>query len=416
MLIATKLNSFDKFLFFILLLAFLHAVLRISYDSSLSLYRIFVPVVLLFFLFFYKKSLIPFIILVLLLIYNFLVSYFYCDCYKNYLRFSLHYISIFNVFIIIHYLMNKINFYQIYNFMYKFFLVIIFIAVLEIIFGFSLPNVGQYTDGSVSSFFWTQNEFTTAQLGLLPLILVLEKRLYIKVPLIGLILYMAYFINDSKIGFIGMVIAILVYSLGKVLQKNRYLSVLFLLLIILLVVVLSILPIGEININFRNDALTLSELLMEPINRIITLTPYEIDGGSIFGRTNAAIFGLMNLFDSYMFGIGIGNSYTMLTMSEYSVSSAESMHNLPLQLLVENGIVVLFLYLFLIYYFLKIFFEQRINDYKFIQLIAIPTFMIGSLSSSGGIFSNYYFITCLFIIILLNKNTLNNQTKLKELQ
>ncbi|MFW2552960.1 O-antigen ligase family protein [Aliarcobacter butzleri] len=170
-----------------------------------------------------------------------------------------------------------------------------------------------------------------------------------------------------------------------------------------------------LSINFRNDTLTFSELLIDPINRIITLTPYEIDEGSIFGRTNATIYGLINYFNSNMLGIGIGNSYTMLTMYEYTVASAQSMHNLPLQLLVENGIIVLFLYLFIIYYFFKILFQQKINDYKFIQLIAIPSFLIGSLSSSGGVFSNYYFITCLFIVILLNKNTLSNQTKLKEL-
>lgn len=415
MSIVTKLSSFDKFLFFILLLSFCHVVLRMNYDSSLSLYRVFVPILLLIFLFFNKKSLFPFVILLLLLIYNFLLSYLYCDCYENYLRFSLHYMSIFNIFMIIYYLMNKVDFYQIYSFMYKFFLVMILIALLEIIFGFSLPNVGQYTDGSVSSFFWTQNEFTTAQLGLLPFILVLEKRLYVKVPIIVLILYIAYFINDSKIGFIGMLIAILFYSLGKVIQKNRYLPILFFLLIILFIVFLFIVPIEEIRINFRNDTLTFSELLIDPINRIITLTPYEIDEGSIFGRTNATIYGLINYFNSNMLGIGIGNSYTMLTMSEYAVTSAQSMHNFPLQLLVENGIIVLFLYLFIIYYFFKILFQQKIDDYKFIQLIAIPSFMIGSLSSSGGVFSNYYFITCLFIVILLNKNALSNQTKLKEL-
>jgi len=282
------------------------------------------------------------------------------------------------------------------------------IAIFEIIFNFRLPNVALYYDGSVSAFNWTQNEFTTAQLGFIPFLLVLEKRLYIKIPLITFILYLSFFINDSKIGFIGIFIAIIIYILKSFFIKNKYIKLIVLGILILLIPILIIIPYNEIIIHFRNDEISLFNLFIDPIIRIFTFTPYLSTGGSIFDRVDGAIYAIINLIDSNMFGIGIGNTYTMLQTDTYKLATAESIHNLPLQLIVENGIFMLFVMIYLIYYFLKLLWKQTVNEYEMIQLIAIPSFLIGSLSSSGGIFSNYYFIVCTILIILLNNKVNQN--------
>ncbi|RLA83866.1 MAG: hypothetical protein DRG78_03120 [Epsilonproteobacteria bacterium] len=401
-------KRFELFLFFILSFSFMHAVLRLSSTSPISLYRIFIPIILLIFMFQYKKSLIPFMILSFLLLYNFLLTYFYCGCYKHYIQFSFHYISIFTIFLIVYYLLEKIKFSKIYNFMYSFLIFMLIIAIFEIIFNFRLPNVALYYDGSVSAFNWTQNEFTTAQLGFIPFLLVLEKRLYIKIPLITFILYLSFFINDSKIGFIGIFIAIIIYILKSFFIKNKYIKLIVLGILILLIPILIIIPYNEIIIHFRNDEISLFNLFIDPIIRIFTFTPYLSTGGSIFDRVDGAIYAIINLIDSNMFGIGIGNTYTMLQTDTYKLATAESIHNLPLQLIVENGIFMLFVMIYLIYYFLKLLWKQTVNEYEMIQLIAIPSFLIGSLSSSGGIFSNYYFIVCTILIILLNNKVNQN--------
>lgn len=401
----------NDFLFFILILSFMHAVLRIDYTSSFSLYRVFIPITLIFFIFNYKKSLLPMSIIFILIIYNFILSYFFCACFNKYIIFSLHYISIMNIFIIMIYLKDNVDFNTMYKFLYKFLLVMLAISVLEILFDFKLPNVGQYEDGSVSVFHWTQNEFSTAILGFLPFLLVLEKRFFVKYSLIIFILYMTFFINDSKIGFIGMIIAIFIYSFKSLLNINRYYKLLLPLFVIVLMMIISLTTFDDIIISFRNDNVALVDLMIEPINRIITLNPYENDTGSIAGRTNAAIYAIKNLLDSNMFGIGIGNTYVMLMMPEYKVTSAESIHNLPLQLLVENGFIVLFLYIIIFIYFIRLLLKDNLRDYEYIKLIAIPSYLIGSLSSSGGIFSNYYFIACLILIIIMDKKYNNQITR-----
>jgi hypothetical protein len=137
-----------------------------------------------------------------------------------------------------------------------------------------------------------------------------------------------------------------------------------------------------------------------PISHILTLTPFEDTGGSVSTRANAIIYALLELKNSDFFGIGIGNTLVMLEKPEYMLKSAKSIHNLPIQLLVEHGIWILFIYIYLLYLFVKLLIKQNLKDIELVVYIAIPSIFIGSMGSSIGIFANYFLFVCIFLMIL----------------
>jgi teichuronic acid biosynthesis protein TuaE len=315
---------------------------------------------------------------------------------------TLHHISILNIFLITYYFVRANNSYKFYNFLKFFAIFSIIIAILELIFNFRLPNTAIYFDGSVSAFNWNQNELGTALIAFVPLLLVFEQSKTFKMTLIFIFIFI-FFINDSKLTLIGLIVGLFFYFLKNyILDLNKFIKVIFVLLVPFTISILIVLPYDQIIIPFKNYNISLDGLLIEPLKKIINLEPFPDFGASIQTRANAIIYGVIELKNSYFLGIGSGNSLLMLGKPEYSLKSAKSMHNLPIQLIVEHGIIILFLFIAIFINFVKLLYKQNLSKVKFILFISIPTIFIGSMSSSVGIFSNYFFLSSLFFIILLN--------------
>jgi len=315
----------------------------------------------------------------------------------------LHYISILNIFLIVLYIYNIKGFDTIYNILYKFLLLSIFVAILEIIFEFRLPNTAIFYDGSVSAFNWNQNELGTILLSFTPFLLVLDKTKN-KFILILFIVYIVY-INDSKLVLIGIIIAILLYIIKKnIFEVNIYLKYIALYLSVFILILLFFLPYDEIYVSFRDYDISLYTLLGIPISHILTLTPFPDIGGSDTTRANTIIYGITELINSNFFGIGAGNSLLMLEKPEYMLKAAKSMHNLPTQLVVEQGIFILIIYIYVFILFFKLLIKQNLTNIQLIVLISIPSILIGSMGSSIGIFSDYFFFASIFLMTIEYKN------------
>jgi hypothetical protein len=394
-------NEIKKnFYYYLLFLSFLHAVLRLNETSSFGLYRLLMPISLIMLAFAWKPSKYFSYLFIIVIFYNFIISLLYTNNLFHYSIMTLHYFSIYNIFLITYYLYEKDGFQKLYNFLNNFIYLTLCIAILEIIFNFRLPNTAVYYDGSVSVFNWNQNEYSTILLSFVPLFLVYQKNLFVKLIVMSTIIYIVY-INDSKLVLIGIFIALVLYNLKKnILEINVLIKYLMMILLFLLFVMLFFIPYDEIYIIFRDYNISIYELLGVPISHIITLTPFIDNGGSNVTRANAIIYGLLEFKNSNFLGIGMGNTLVMLEKPEYVLRSAKSIHNLPIQLFVEHGFIMLFAYIYMLYIFMKLMIKQNLDSIEMVMYVAIPTILIGSMGSSVGIFSDYYFFVSIFLILL----------------
>lgn len=147
------------------------------------------------------------------------------------------------------------------------------------------------------------------------------------------------------------------------------------------------------------------------------LTPSNVPQSSNQTRINLIINGLLIFCKAPIFGIGAGNiPYYMQNFSMYSTQYGEwlilQIHNLWLEILISYGIVFflafLFMYLSLIYYFLKNIKNNiiKVRGYLFFLI----SFIIGSISSSCNL-TKEWFVLIFFITLIeiklnarLNKN------------
>ena len=152
---------------------------------------------------------------------------------------------------------------------------------------------------------------------------------------------------------------------------------------------------------FRDYSISVDELVFDNIKRIITLDLIEGNGGSMMDRTNAIIYGLMELRRSKFFGIGWGNSVTMLAMPEFHLATAKSMHNIIMQFLVEFGFLAIFVYYKIVRWLISA--VKRINENHFFiaKIVFAISFIFISSQSSVGILSNYYTWIVFFYVFLI---------------
>jgi len=404
-------NIWFVFFQFVLLLAFTHSVLRVSPESSISLYRVFAPITLFILALSYRRAMFPLIITALISLNSLVLTFLYCQCFKHYAVFVIHLLLLLNIYLIVSYLKDKVGFYGVYKYFLMFFISSLILAYTELFFHFNLPNVAVYTDGSVSAFNWNQNELSSALISFLPLLLVFIDSKLLKYSLVSTLLFLFY-VNDAKVALIALLAGVFIY-LFKIhfLRFRGFVNVFIFLLFILIgiIVFLSYYQESGVLISFRDYQMSLSELIYIPILSILNLVPLDDFGGSIDTRVNAIIYALIEFKKSYFLGIGIGNTLTMLETPEYFLKSAKSLHNFPMQILVENGFWIIIIYLGMFVYFVKLLFCKLQDKYQLLHLVAIPTLLLGLVGSSVGIFSNYFVWASMFLICLTSGDRVNDK-------
>jgi hypothetical protein len=250
----------------------------------------------------------------------------------------------------------------------------IVLAIFQSATNFQFPNTNYV--GTINIFYWVDNDFSAALAAFIPILLIDKnhRNLNRLLALIGIVI-IAY--NGSRIALLSMMVFVLFILVNRV----KWLGfVLFLLGTLLAFIVLR---------EFTLGGDSLYQLIVDPIKHIVTLTPYA-GGGSIYDRTNALIFGIIELLRSWGFGIGPGNTTRMLEeIPEYLLPTAQSMHNFLAQIIVEYGWLMIFSFLYLGHRILK-------NWKRALIFVYLITIGVASLSQSVGLFSNYYFFVAVF--------------------
>lgn len=378
------------FIYFLITLSFFHSILRPDPDSFISVYRLMIPFIFLFvylpgFKHFNKETM----LLVLIFIWNITTSYLFYHNIASFLVFYMHILSIFSVYISVKVLKLKSKEFSIsfYKFLDYFTIATIILFVLQYFIRFEFPNT---VPGRLCLFYWTENELgmSLAIMGPLYIFKYLEgKKLWdlLKTAAICLILY----VNDNKLSMIGIFVAFMTYILFAFIRRIREKRIYLIITVIVGFLLCAVLFAWNPIIRFRDNSLGLRFIILEPVIRIVTLSPYRL-AGSIYDRTDAIIYGLMELKRSYLLGIGLGNANVMLTLDRYALATAKSMHNFLAQMIVEMGILGIFFYIKIFIGVLKGITQSVVGNINLIRLLYLTSFVFISMQSSAGIFSNYF--------------------------
>ena len=217
------------------------------------------------------------------------------------------------------------------------------------------------------------------------------------------------FVNDAKLTMIGIfvaVIGLLIFKIytTKLFPRHVNWRVFLLMLIAIIIAFIAAIIFFNPTLVFRDYHISIYDLLLNSVINIFKLTPLPGAGGSLIDRTNAIIYGLIELKKTYFLGIGLGNSVTMLAMPEYTLRTAKSMHNIIMQFLVEFGVLAFYVYFKIILWIIKSIktvFKRKINILKIVFAIS---FIFISSQSSIGILSNYYSWMTIFFVAFISKD------------
>ncbi|CAH7299875.1 conserved membrane hypothetical protein [Vibrio chagasii] len=385
---------------FCVFVAFFNAVLRFSPESHLSLYRLLMPVQL-FMIFIWSKAYLNKMVFFSLALCVTNIFSLYLGGYgfdsSIVLVFTIHYLTITMFFLTVDVVYQKGLSHEFVSFLRYCSLLFVVLGGVTWITGINLPNISaspkQY--GVIRSFMVNENDTSLVYGTVIVLYLYI---LNVKVFEKAVVIFMSFlyiFMSDSKMVMLTLVSVFMFYIFSKIKIKGgqaySYCLVSFLLLLFILV--------GYANL----EGITLSgykitDLVLEPIKRILTLDAYNIGYGSLYVRTDMTIYALLDVINSYGLGIGMGNTLKMIEIGRYGqiLEGAKSIHNFPLQLVTEIGIPMFF---FIMWYI------TRGVRLKYIGVFFLLLLM--SLSQSVGVFSNYFFIVVMFTVLQEGKKGLN---------
>lgn len=280
-------------------------------------------------------------------------------------------------------------------------------AWLQLFTGYTLPHVEVSRGQPLGVYFSNGNELSEAMCCVILIyiyqILFCNRKKYI--PHCVMIMALTY-LNDAKISLIGAIVGILILAVYRVNQRrNSHIGDKSFFKLSVFAAIIFVVAIYRINpfISARDYDISVRELIFDAVFSI--LRGQELDVvGSIHDRTSAIVFGMRELWKSYGFGIGIGNSIVMLQQPQYYLSFAKSMHNIIFQFLAECGYFAIIVYFMIVRYAIRCF--KSVSKYRINILKAsfVVAFVFISSQSSVGILANYFTIMVVIYIALLDKD------------
>lgn len=385
------------FAYFMLLTSFFNTVARTSVDADITLYRCFLPLILVAYclseLYHLRNAIFT---LGIFILWNIIpIAFFHADI-RLIAQMSFHFLCIFCIYVLVRYIqLNSDHFERdMYRFLDVFTLATILGWIFQYITKLSLSTT-MYR-GIPVVIYWTENELGMALAMMFPLYCMKclkhwELSTFLKILAIVAIL----FIGDNKICVIGCSLAIflcLFLRRGKIpIRLGAKISIAVFSVLVMITGLFVINP----TLTFRDYNIELGQLLLDPIRRIITLEPYR-SAGSIQDRTDAVIYGIIELKKTGFLGIGLGNA--VLCMDKYHVATAQSMHNFFMQLICELGWPMILYLVYMLGHAIVRASKETASDFDIIRLIYAISFILISMQSSSAIFSNYTVFTILFFI------------------
>lgn len=162
-------------------------------------------------------------------------------------------------------------------------------------------------------------------------------------------------------------------------------------------VALVLLYLGEAEVEVADTQFNLLALIIEPVQRIINLEAYELQG-SIFDRADALIYGLQAFKSMGYMGLGPGGTVYALTLPQYELVTAKSLHNALAEIVIEFGPVAVLVGLIVLVPVWRGLTVKRPSSMDRARLMLFAAAPLLSVSQSSGFISNYAFWLTAYLI------------------
>lgn len=270
------------------------------------------------------------------------------------------------------------------------------IAGLQFFTGFEFPTVvNEESSLWLNTYFYTPNDLALFLCGVFCLVLCSNYSLWRKS-----VFFIAFFAinirNDAKAAVLASIIMILCYIFLKICDRFRVRPIGGLLSIIFLAL-FAVINVGDASFKLADSDFDFFQLFLDPFERIYNLDPYNL-GGSIFDRTDALIYSIEAFNSMAWFGLGPAGSVYNLSLPNYELLTAKSLHNAVAEVFFEFGPVSLVLFYLLLRPFNNALISQRISSQQICLVCFIAASPLLSVSQSSGFISNYAFWLTAFLI------------------
>lgn len=408
----------SKVLYLLLLMAFANASLRLNASGYSTLYRLIAPLFVFNIIIVECRKLTKTLVFfAFLIIYSLMVSVLiYHNVFMNYHVNLIYVMAVYLIVFRIRELQPDFDD-TFFRFLDVSTIIILVLAYLQMVVRVAYPFVSIPVNRTAVNLFFSNENELAQPLACMAIIYMVRhfvkgERKYLFRTIIIVILL---FLVDAKLCLLGVitggVITAVYVGLYKKKGKQRGGHKKLLIGLLMMFIFVAVLSSLNIDLIFRDYNININELILDYINRILTLDSFTSGGGSMIDRTNAIIFGLIELKKSFFFGIGFGNSTHMLSFPQYRLLTAKSMHNIFFQLICEYGYIAIIGYFLIgksIYHNIKV----NTNWQNVLKLVYCIAFIFISSQSSIGILSNYMTWTITFYIALFNNRKLKDDEKM----
>lgn len=270
------------------------------------------------------------------------------------------------------------------------------VASVQLFSGFEFPAlVNEESSLWLNTFFYTPNDAALFLGGALCLLLASNASLVTKALVLTLI--SAFNLrNDAKAVLFATALMLLMLLLLKLCQWWK-LRPLVGLIALGVIVPIAVWQLADTVFGIDGSEFDFFQLFLDPIERIINLEPYNL-GGSIFDRTDALIHSLSALKSMHWLGLGPAGSVHTLSLPNFELLTAKSLHNALAELLVELGPAALLLALAVSGPVWRALWERTACTGSSGRLLLVAAAPMLSVSQSSGFISNYAFWLTAYVL------------------
>ena len=225
-----------------------------------------------------------------------------------------------------------------------------------------------------------------------------------------LIVFLLYY-NDSKAALFGALLICAIYAVLWVSRFPRGREKLAIRRVFLFLGAFAVAFIIALSPSIHGYSLR--GLILDPIRRVLANNPYPMASTSITYRTNSTIAALNIIRNTGGIGVGIGNTarvlkHTMVNVYEsWASSRGYSLHNWWLELITDFGYPAIILELYLFFKSFSLYMlKGRLSLMETAKVLFFLSFPIWSISASG-LTTEYYTLSVLLFLMLEDSNDSN---------
>lgn len=330
--------------------------------------------------------------------YGFFAAVYYGTPIELYLPQIVHYFYVILLCCTLHYLKISDPFFErnIMRFLWSLIVAIFILAFLQLTVGLILPYTSSAHHMYYNAFFYGPNDLGLFIGAFAILVLARPYRMSIKVGFIAAVALLNI-VNDARAALLALFVSAGAYSYIRFSHRLKvppFVSMGFGSLVALAGVGVA----ANIDFNLGGTDIQLVDLVIDPIRHLMNLEGYS-ESGSVYDRTNGLIFCTLEFLKTYGIGLGPSGSIYVLSMPQYALPNAESLHNLVAELAVDMG------YLFIVpavVWSVRTLNRSILGAFthheaaKFTLLASLPLL---SVTQSAGYISNFGFWTIFYLIV-----------------